>query len=641
MQELEDEVADLKAEVRKAWRVIRELRAAFTPGEESQSDSRSHSDSRAAHPRSPSASYSVSSPSPDRRGEGLQSVPETRGPSAAYPSSAPGNLTWLEREAICDQIGCFLARSISGDQRGTSGRDKIPLASKLWIVVRDYSGQIYTPVKVVRSWTTVQGSLQTLQQRVRRQRFRGAAFGEGSQASCGGSAAGLAQRNRTMSLVEQAPWPADLLPYVYTEGKINTVYSVGLFVVDQATLTPTLQAIQIGEFEGQLLVCVPHSVWHRTPARRILPSNCLTKHTLVEVAGARPGNLSQEVEGAVVEVWIGYLRAQYYKHLEILEEYNAEYCFVDQTEELMLPLARALCEVAQEHFAFFSADGWDLPGAIDEEDINGEPFDSQDVGLLDGDVSPVEARMSKMETAITDLAKEVKKIAASSKGAPKKKAAAKATGKSKAVPKVAGLPSTAAGDVAAAYPLLDRGVVASALQAEIPHSTLEQMQKLVGQGTKASKVKDMNKKVSPIPLSEDEHVIEDEHYSTAEGYGLEPADPMTATLQKLTSIVEILTDKKKKATISKLETALHGVASSSTDNPLQGTGKKAAAARRALRGAFQDHPEEIFGLIERLMAEDLTSATVGPGMDRPLISARAWVEHRSRITSFKTGAHAA
>ena len=445
-----------------------------------------------------------------------------------------------------------------------------------------------------------------------------------------------------MSLVEQAPWPADILPYVYTEGKINTVYPVGLFVVDQTTLNPTLQTIQIGEFDGQLLVCVPHSVWHRTPSKRILPSNCLTKPTLVEVAGARPGHLSEEVDGAVVEVWIGYLRAQYFEHLEILEEYNAEFCFVDQTDELMLPLAKALWEVAQEHFAFFSADGGEFTGPLDEGDIDGELLDSRDVGLLEGDVSPVEARMSKMETALTDLAKEVKKMAATAKGTPKKKAAAKATGKTKAAAKVHGGPSTAAGDVAAAYPLLDRGVVTSALQAGIPHSTLEMMQKLVGQGTKASKVKDMNKKVNPSPLSEDEQVIEDEHYGMPDGSGLEQADPMTATLQKLTSIVEILTDdKKKRAAASRLKTALDGVAASSADNPLQGTGKKAAAARRALRGAFQDHPEEIFGLIEKLMAEDLTSATVGPGMDRPVISARAWVEHRSRITSFKTGAHAA
>ena len=450
----------------------------------------------------------------------------------------------------------------------------------------------------------LQGPLQAIQQRVWRQRLRGAAFWKGGQAGCAGGTTGLALCHRTMSLVEQAPWPADTLPYVYTEGKINTVYPVGLFVVDQTTLTPTLQAIQIGEFEGQLLVCVPHSVWHRTPSKRILPSNCLTKPTLVEVAGARPGHLSEEVDGAVVEVWIGYLRAQYFEHLEILEEYNAEFCFVDQTDELMLPLAKALCEVAQEHFAFFSADGGDLTGPFDEEDIDGEPLDSRDVGLmLEGDVSPVEARMSKMETALTDLAKEVKKMAATAKATPKKKAAAKASGKMKAAAKVAGAPSTAAGDVAAAYPLLDRGVVASALQAGIPHSTLEMMQKLVGQGTKASKVKDMNKKVNPSPLSEDEQVVEDEYGGTPEGYGLEPADPMTATLHKLTSIVEILADdKKKKAASSKLETALDGVASSSADNPLQGTGKKAAAARRALRGAFQDHPEEIFGLIEKLMA---------------------------------------
>lgn len=31
------------------------------------------------------------------------------------------------------------------------GREEIPLASRLWIIVRDHSGLIYTPVKVMRS----------------------------------------------------------------------------------------------------------------------------------------------------------------------------------------------------------------------------------------------------------------------------------------------------------------------------------------------------------------------------------------------------------------------------------------------------------------------------------------------------------
>ena len=89
----------------------------------------------------------------DRRGSQLQSVPEAN-TTAAGPSSAPCHLSWLEREAICDQIGKFLARSISGGFRGASGRDRIPFPSRLWIIVRDFAGQIYTPVKVVRSWTS-------------------------------------------------------------------------------------------------------------------------------------------------------------------------------------------------------------------------------------------------------------------------------------------------------------------------------------------------------------------------------------------------------------------------------------------------------------------------------------------------------
>lgn len=36
--------------------------------------------------------------------------------------------------------------------RGASGRDLKPLPSRIWVVVRDYAGQIYTPVRVFRSW---------------------------------------------------------------------------------------------------------------------------------------------------------------------------------------------------------------------------------------------------------------------------------------------------------------------------------------------------------------------------------------------------------------------------------------------------------------------------------------------------------
>ena len=62
--------------------------------------------------------------------------------SVAPPQSG---ITWKEREAIAEQVGGFLNRAISGVHRGTSGRERNPLPSRLWIIVRDYAGQIYTP----------------------------------------------------------------------------------------------------------------------------------------------------------------------------------------------------------------------------------------------------------------------------------------------------------------------------------------------------------------------------------------------------------------------------------------------------------------------------------------------------------------
>eukprot|EP00438_Fugacium_kawagutii_P001376 Skav232168 [mRNA] locus=scaffold1040:629053:640165:- [translate_table: standard] len=69
-------------------------------------------------------------------------------------SDTPCSLTWLQRENIAEEIGGFLARAIAGQHRGSSGRERIPLSSKLWIIVRDFQGQIYTPVKVVRTWAS-------------------------------------------------------------------------------------------------------------------------------------------------------------------------------------------------------------------------------------------------------------------------------------------------------------------------------------------------------------------------------------------------------------------------------------------------------------------------------------------------------
>ena len=151
LQDLREEVDDLRAEVRRLRRGLTELRALVVE----QQGTTSGRDSAGFGSYS-SASFS---PSPDRAGTAaavasgtVQSVPEQAGCGTV--PSAHTTLTWQQREEICDQIGRFLARAIAGAHRGSSGREKINLPSRLWIIVRDFSGQIYTPVKVVKSWSS-------------------------------------------------------------------------------------------------------------------------------------------------------------------------------------------------------------------------------------------------------------------------------------------------------------------------------------------------------------------------------------------------------------------------------------------------------------------------------------------------------
>lgn len=186
-----------------------------------------------------------------------------------------------------------------------------------------------------------------------------------------------------MKVFKQDPWPDDCEPYVFAEGVVNLKYPVCLFVVDTESFSPTLQLIQIGEFEGKLLVAVPEAVWHRTTSRRVLPSTALTKPTLVEVTAAQAGNLEEPLPDEEIKVWIGFLKPAFYDHLEIVDECNVQYCFDSTEDGMLLPFSQALVDVAQEHFAFFSADGA-APLADEAEDpgIDGQPLEPLGIWIL-------------------------------------------------------------------------------------------------------------------------------------------------------------------------------------------------------------------------------------------------------------------
>ena len=160
VEELRDEVDFLKAEIRSLRRRLRDIptdRESVASGDPLR-DSR---DSRRSVETGSEGSFSVvrdfdAGASRSRTdGPSPSFTPNERSPSAADsrgPSCATCSLTWLERENICDRIAEYIRRALRGDHRGESGRDRIPLASRIWRVFRDFEGVVYQPVRVCRTF---------------------------------------------------------------------------------------------------------------------------------------------------------------------------------------------------------------------------------------------------------------------------------------------------------------------------------------------------------------------------------------------------------------------------------------------------------------------------------------------------------
>jgi hypothetical protein len=157
LDDLRDEIADLKVEVRRLRKLVIRDRGSVPEEADSRSETSSLRSSRVSE-----GSFSLVAPSNrafnenasrSRSGSGEEvnsAVVEGTDPERA--SSSRASQTWLEREIICDEIAEFIKRCLGGDYRGSSGRDRIHLPSKIWLVFKDYEGLEYRPVRVCRTW---------------------------------------------------------------------------------------------------------------------------------------------------------------------------------------------------------------------------------------------------------------------------------------------------------------------------------------------------------------------------------------------------------------------------------------------------------------------------------------------------------
>ena len=205
----------------------------------------------------------------------------------------------------------------------------------------------------------------------------------------------------------QASWPEGAPPWLYHEREVIEYYLVAVLTCGEPPAVSSFQVIQICLFEGKTLVAVPASAWDRRISHRALPQQALSKVRLVEVQAARQESLHLADDEITIKAWVGFLKEEFVEQLEILEEFNCDY-FFDENEGV-LPFAQALVEVAQEHFAFFSADGQEPERAIADGRSVGEA-DRPDSNSVDGDPlqpdeygSILESRMAKLEDTILAL----------------------------------------------------------------------------------------------------------------------------------------------------------------------------------------------------------------------------------------------
>ena len=137
LDQLESEVAGLTEEVRFLRRELGLLRKELINRREGGYTGGGSADSRPESPGPSLSSYSLVQagppPSPDRH---------TTVSAPARVEQTPVVLTWGQRDSIAQEVGRFLVRALAGLPRGPSGRDQVPLASRVWIVARTFEGEL-------------------------------------------------------------------------------------------------------------------------------------------------------------------------------------------------------------------------------------------------------------------------------------------------------------------------------------------------------------------------------------------------------------------------------------------------------------------------------------------------------------------
>ena len=433
---------------------------------------------------------------------------------------------------------------------------------------------------------------------------------------------------------EQNVAPSDVLDalLVTEEGVARTDYQLCHLPFEVEAEALEVNLVPIAVHQGKLLVAVPFEAWNRTVAERILPRGSLSKAVLIEVLVAYVVQPEVVLTKAPMKLWVGLMDRAWSKRLVLGRHMDAaaDIYGVDLEGGETMPYGPGLAEVSDEHFAFQSAHS-----ALQEEqeaDGGGEADVERGSSAGRRGDDEWEERMGKMEVAMLEMKEAMTHLV---KTVPKQ---ATPTPRAGARPKVGASPKQL-GEVQ--IPGLDPTVVRSAREAGIPDS---QLRKLAATLRKPTKMGDMPRAAGPkgkkkatvlSETEEEEDLLSQEEEVDGDQEDEEAgATPVEKALVKLTQIVGNLSKEAKKT--GDLDSLLDNVEVDGGDSSQASSSKGKAAAYQKLRSALTENPKAIYTAIEALLEKDFNTLRSAPGASQQQTSARAWLEHRSRVGYYPT-----
>lgn len=398
----------------------------------------------------------------------------------------------------------------------------------------------------------------------------------------------------------EVPEVSDPRNQLVTSGdSVDFEYELGIFESTEPACFCSI--IVVAEVDSRLLVAFPEGAWHRKRAKRAINPNSIAKAVQVSLKPASAADREQPESSASLKVWLGILNPEFEGQVSFGNREEVSVTFPETEPGVyVLPYAQALVAVARDHFTFLSAESGIAPPGLDP-------------------VPGLQQRVQQLEGAIAGIQEGIKELLNEKKTAPPSalKAKPKTSAKQQRLP--AGV---------------DQAVASQALQAGVSPQALAEMAAVLGLPEK-SRADPVRAAVAGESSEEEDGDALPDGGLAENGGGSGSADPMVQALVKLTSIVDRMDQDKKtrgKGLDRILDRADSGLGASSSVS----SSRTKAGALRALQQLLVKDPKLIYQSLEKHLQEDWELGGAQPGVLVNTITARGWLEHRSRIQSYQS-----